>query len=152
MTDEALSFEGAAREGIRDLVARYNSYGDTGRFEQLLELFADDAVMVLRTKGVDGERRHEGRSEIEEIFTGVRDGVAVELIRHLTATHLIDVVDADHATGRLYFQVLTERGLDHWGRYADRYVRVDGRWRFGERVVTTDAFADFSPFRDRRGS
>ena len=144
MTEEAV-----AREGIRDLVARYNSYGDAGRFEQLLELFAEDAVMVLRVKGRDGEDRYEGRSAIATIFTGVRDGVAVELLRHLTATHLIDLDGPDAATGRLYFEVLTERGLDHWGRYADRYVRIDGRWRFAERVVTTDAFADFSPFRDR---
>lgn len=138
-----------AREAIRDLVARYNSYGDSGRFGQLLELFAEDAVMVVRLRGRDGEDRYEGRARIETIFTGVRDGVEVELVRHLTATHLIDLVDDDHATGRLYFQVLTEQGLDHWGRYADRYVRIDGRWRFAERVVTTDAFAATSSFRDR---
>ena len=34
-----------ARESIRDLVSRYNSYGDTGRFEPLFELFAEHAVM-----------------------------------------------------------------------------------------------------------
>ena len=42
------------------------------------------------------------------------------------------------ATSRCYYQVLTDRGLDHWGRYIDRYRRVDGRWRFAERKVTTD--------------
>jgi hypothetical protein len=28
-----------ARESIRDLVARYNANGDTGRFAQVLDLF-----------------------------------------------------------------------------------------------------------------
>mgnify|MGYP000721056195 CR=1 FL=1 len=26
--------------------------------------------------------------------------------------------------------VVTERGPDHWGRYRDRYVCLDGRWLF----------------------
>ena len=32
---------------IRDLVARYNANGDSGRFDQVLELFAPDAVMEI---------------------------------------------------------------------------------------------------------
>ena len=39
-------WELTARESIRDLVARYNANADTGRFDQVLELFAPDAVMV----------------------------------------------------------------------------------------------------------
>jgi len=150
VTDEAV-----AREAIRDLVARYNAYGDGGRFEQLLELFAPDAVMVLGRRGDDERQRHEGIEEIRGIFTGVAarvtgDGGAVpdlDYVRHLTATHQIDLADADHATGRLYFQVLTAGGLDHWGRYLDRYVRIDGRWRFAERSVTTEGWAERSAFR-----
>ena len=49
------TWELIARESIRDLVARYNANGDTGRFDQLMELFAPDAVM-----DVDGEV-YEGR-------------------------------------------------------------------------------------------
>ena len=33
-------WELVARESIRDLVARYNANGDSGRFDQVLELFA----------------------------------------------------------------------------------------------------------------
>lgn len=36
-----------ARESIRDLVARYNANGDTGRFSQVRELFSVDAVMDI---------------------------------------------------------------------------------------------------------
>ena len=36
-----------ARESIRDLVARYNANGDSGRFDPMLELFAEDATMEL---------------------------------------------------------------------------------------------------------
>jgi hypothetical protein len=130
-------WELTARESIRDLVARYNANGDTGRFEQVLELFAPDAVMEL-----DGGRRHTGLAEIATIFTGA--SAAFETwsgpvyLRHFTATHQIDVIDRTRATGRCYYAVMTSIGLDHWGRYVDEYGVVDGRWRFTRRKVTTD--------------
>ena len=105
-----------AREGIRDTVVRYNSYSDTGRFEPLWELFAEDAVMEL--DGADGETTvYDGREEIKRIFTGAQERVQERIgtagptyIRHFTATHQIDLVDADHATGRCYFAVIIDDG------------------------------------------
>jgi uncharacterized protein (TIGR02246 family) len=127
-----------AREQIRDLVARYNANGDSGRFPQMLELFVSDAVMHIPSGS------HHGRDEIEAMFTnaatktGGGDGAKAAFIRHHTATLQIDVVSSDEATSRCYFQVLTDRGLDHWGRYVDRYHRVEGRWLFAERTVAID--------------
>ena len=132
----------AAREEIRDVVVRYNANGDTGRFAQVIELFADDAVMDLG----DG-RLFSGKDEIITIFTGARDGWSHEqptYLRHMTATHQIDVIDEAHATGRCYFQVLTAVGLDHWGRYVDEYKTVDGRWRFARRRVHIDGTSPHS--------
>ena len=61
-----------ARESIRDLVTRYNSNGDTGRFPQVLELFAPDAVMETVTP--DGAAHvYRGRDDIATIFTGTRE-------------------------------------------------------------------------------
>ena len=132
-----------ARDSIRDLVARYNSNSDSGRFEPLFELFASDAVMETAEFG--GEFvRYEGIDEIKKIFTGAQQRIASRpsdapaYIRHFTATHQIDLIDADHASGRLYFMVLMAHGLDHWGRYIDQYVRHDDRWRFAHRKVHVD--------------
>jgi len=126
----------ADREAIRDLVVRYNSYGDAGRFGPLLALFADDAVMELE------DRVYRGITEITTIFTGtqqrLRDRDVPGYVRHFAATHQVDLFDEEHATGRLYFEVLSPVGLDHWGRYVDRYRRVDGNWRFAHRVVHVD--------------
>ena len=36
-----------ARESIRDIVARYNANGDSGRFDEVMVLFAPDAVMQV---------------------------------------------------------------------------------------------------------
>jgi hypothetical protein len=139
-----------ARESIRDLVARYNANGDTGRFAEVLALFADDAVMDIG----DGQV-YEGIQRIETIFTGTQKTVkslgsgagAAEgapakrvYMRHHTATLQIDLLDPEHAKGRCYYQVLMQDGLDHWGRYVDEYEKRDGRWVFTSRKVTMDGY------------
>ncbi len=131
-------WELAAREQIRDLIARYNANGDSGRFGPVLELFTPDAVMHIPSGS------HHGVAEIEAMFagaatkTGAGDGARARFIRHFTATLQIDLESPDAASSRCYYQVLTDQGLDHWGRYLDRYRCVDGRWLFAERKVTTD--------------
>jgi hypothetical protein len=125
-----------AREQIRDLIARYNANGDTGRFAQVLELFAPDAVMEL-----PGGRTERGARGILTIFTGAQDrasSTTPTYLRHMTSTEQIDLVDEQQANGRCYYQVLTAVGLDHWGRYIDRYRVVEGRWLFAHRTVTID--------------
>ena len=121
MTDE---------EAIRDVVARYNLYGDSGRITEMLELFADDATLT-----VDG-MAYDGKDAIRGLFeTAV--GPVPEVIRHHTSTLVIDVA-GDKAVARCYFQVLTSQGLDHWGRYRDALVRVGRRWVFARREVRVD--------------
>ena len=63
-------------------------------------------------------------------------------LRHLTATHQIDVLDDSTARGRCYYQVITSVGLDHWGRYIDEYGVVDGRWVFTSRREFMDGYID----------
>lgn len=134
-----------ARESIRDLVARYNANGDSGRFDQVMDCFATDAVMQA---GDGNECR--GTDEIRTIFTGARDnanwGDHAVYLRHMTATLQIDVVDRSRAKSRCYYAVITDIGLDHWGRYIDEYKTVDGVWKFAERRVTIDGRSDESLF------
>lgn len=130
----------AARESVRDLVARYNAYGDSGRFDQLLELFAPDAVMTL------GDRMFSGRDEIRTIFTSTKEQVTSApgpaLLRHSTSTLQIDVESQTSARARCYYHVLMAHGLDHWGRYVDEFGVIDGRWHFTRRTVFTEGVTE----------
>ena len=117
-------------EAIRGVIARYNLYGDSGRLDELLELFVPDATLLTDAGS------YAGGAEIRGMFESAV-GPAPERIRHFTATHVIDV-DGDRATARCYFQVLTSNGLDHWGRYRDELSRTDGQWRFTRREVRVD--------------
>lgn len=146
-------WELVARESARDLIARYNANGDSGRIEQMLEVFAPDAVFETL------DLRLEGKAAIGEFFTGVtRRSAAPQdripdtpsvadwkargnrpMLRHLTGTTQIDVVDEHTVRARSYYFVLTPHGLDHWGRYLDEFGLVDGEWRITHRKEHTDA-------------
>ncbi|MBW2241115.1 MAG: nuclear transport factor 2 family protein [Deltaproteobacteria bacterium] len=128
-----------ARESIRDLVARYNANGDSGRFGPMLELFAEGATLELEGSTCRGRAEIRGMFEGVAANTGQGASAKAAFIRHFTATHQIDLQNPDEATGRCYFAVLTDRGLDHWGRYLDTYRRIDGAWRFWHRRVILDA-------------
>jgi uncharacterized protein (TIGR02246 family) len=130
------ALEAAAREAIRDLVARYNALGDAGRLEELAALFCEDAQLE-----VEG-RLHVGRTAIRALFDAAADearaGTGIRHLRHFVSTLVIDVEGPGRARGRSYYQVLTDRGLDHWGRYRDEYRLAGGRWRFARREVSVD--------------
>jgi len=130
-----LAWELHAREQIRDLVARYNANGDSGRLDAVIDLFAADATLEIDSG------RYDGPAEIRRMFERASEQTRSEpdsYIRHFTATHQIDLVDENTAVGRAYFQVLGPAGLDHWGRYLDRYTRSAGTWKFGSRKVVVD--------------
>lgn len=137
-----------ARESIRDLVARYNATGDSGRFDPLMELFWEDAEMDISTG------TFVGHDEILSIFTGTAErwsgdgtsgsgsdaaGVPVAThVRHNVSTLVIDMIDETHAKGYCYFSVVMPHGLDHWGRYFDKFEARDGVWKFARRKVVGD--------------
>jgi hypothetical protein len=141
--------EMSARENIRDLVARYNANGDSGRFDEMMALFWEDAEMELA--GVDGPDIRRGTDEIRRIFTdtaqrwGVDKAPAGSMphhVRHCVSTLVIDLDDSGHARGYCYYHVIMPHGLDHWGRYFDRFEQRDGQWRFARRRVTRDGSID----------
>jgi hypothetical protein len=124
-------WELAAREQVRDLAVRYHAAGDRGRVDEVVALFSPDGALV-----VDGVE-HTGHDEIRALLSTAA-GPVPERVAHFIGTVQLDVHDADHAGGECYFQVLTPAGLDHWGRYRDRYLRIDGAWRFARRSVRVD--------------
>ena len=133
-------WELSAREEIRESLARYNQFGDSGRFEEMAALFTVDGVLEIH-----GERTITGQNAIVEFLDGVaRDVVAlsdVPMLRHYATNVTIGVSSPHEATAASSFLVISETGLDHWGRYRDRLVPDGDRWRFAHRFVRTDGYA-----------
>ena len=132
-------WELTAREEIRELVARYAHFADSGRFEELVALFAEDGVLEI-----DGREPVRGRRALLEFLNGARESPRGRFIRHHVSSVRITVSAPGVAEGSSYFLVLTERGPDHWGRDRDRYALQGDRWVFTTRRVRVDRLASGS--------
>ena len=130
-------WELVAREAIRETIGRYAHAADSGRFDELVELFAADGVLE-----VYGEPPLAGRDAIRAFLQGasasLADASTVPLIRHHNTSITIEVVNHDEARAACYFLAITEHGLDHWGRYRDNFTRDGEQWLFAHRRVRTD--------------
>jgi hypothetical protein len=136
-------WELVVRESVRDVIARYNAYGDSGRMDDLLSLFTDDAVMDM-----EGDV-FEGRQAISDGFIAAGRQFVVyakqsnaprdlPVIRHYTATHVIEPTSPTSATCASYFLTFLHHGPDHWGSYHDELREVDGRWQIARRRVVVE--------------
>jgi len=130
-------WELGAREQIRETVAAYAHCADTGRYDDFAALFAVDGVLE-----VHGEEPRRGRDAIRAFLGGVGTQLAstatVPIIRHHISNLTIEMRTPAEAHGACYFLAVTEHGVDHWGRYRDRYVSDGDRWLFRHRLVRTD--------------
>jgi hypothetical protein len=131
-------WELVARERIRDTLARYNWSGDSGRPDGLAETFCADGVLEIR-----GSEPLQGRAEIASFLSGVTGNVAARaaagpVVRHNLANVLFTGLAPDRAEVSSYFTVVTQMGLDHFGRYRDILVPDGGRWLIKHRKVSTD--------------
>ena len=130
-------WELAAREAIRETVAAYAHCADSGRFAELAALFAVDGVLeVHREAPLHG--RSAIRAFLEGVGTQLRDATTAPIIRHHVSNLTIDVVSPTEAHGACYFLAITEHGVDHWGRYRDRYTLEADKWLFAHRLARTD--------------
>jgi SnoaL-like domain len=134
-------WELAARERIRDTLARYSWSGDALRLDDLAQTFCEDGELELR-----GNEPVRGRAAIVALLGGVMSGPSTaaaatgvkRIVRHnVTNIRFIDVTPQQARVG-CYFTVLTEIGLDHYGRYRDVFVPVGDDWLIRHRFVSTD--------------
>lgn len=121
------------REAIRLLMATYTVNGDRARIDALAGVFASTGI--LEFPGV----RAEGLAQIVSALSSPsrERNPQHTFTRHNLTSSLIEL-DGASATGRTYFQVVTDIGLDHQGHYADRFVREQEGWRISHRQVRID--------------
>ncbi len=126
---------------IRNLVAGYAQCADSGRFEALVAMFTDDAVL-----DVPGLATHHGRAAIAAMFERAKEHLsgadpaagASAAIRHHVSSHHIEIESPQRARSSCYYSAHMVGGVDHWGRYRDTFVALDGRWLFSHRRILRD--------------
>lgn len=126
------------RAAIIELTSTYCFLVDDECFDELVDnWFTEDATCDFRIRTSDGQPMiSEGRESVRRFF---KETVATMLkdMTHTTHNHRLDI-DGDHASGHCYFELTTRSAATSEpmvgaGRYSDRCVRVDGRWRFQQR-------------------
>jgi ketosteroid isomerase-like protein len=114
-----------AYEEIRQLAARYALATDSRDLDTLVGLFVDD-VQVGRDRF--------GRDALREAMDASLRGIGISILN--VGTHVIDIVDDDHASGHVYCKGEIQDG-DRWIHqailYRDTYERRDGGWYFVRR-------------------
>lgn len=146
-------WELVARERIRDTLARYNWSGDGLRLDDLAGTFCEGGALEVR-----GWEPFQGREAIVAFLGGAFGAPRPEhdemrgfaqaadasvvgtkrIVRHnLTNVRFLEV-SREQALVASYFTVVTEIGLDHYGRYRDTLVPVDDDWLIQHRFVSTD--------------
>ena len=134
-------WELSARERIRDSLARYNWSGDAMRLSELAESFCEDGELELR-----GGAPVQGRAAIVEFLGGAvaspnaaaQDSGVRRIVRHNVTNIRFTEMTPQQARVACYFTVVTEIGLDHYGRYRDLFVPVGDEWLIRHRFVSTD--------------
>jgi ketosteroid isomerase-like protein len=115
-----------AYEEIRQLASRYALAIDSRDLDALVALFVDDVQV--------GRDEH-GREALRASFDASLRAIGVSILN--VGTHVIDVVDDEHATGSVYCAGEIQDG-DRWIHqailYRDTYERRQGRWYFVRRV------------------
>ena len=119
------------KEAVRTLRYRYHQYINDNRFDEIANLFTDDAVVeigyVLRSVG---------RDEIATSFIAMPKDV--KFLKQFIHNHIVDV-DGDAAAGISYFEAKyaakDETSLLVAGKYDEDYVRTPDGWRISRMVV-----------------
>lgn len=136
------------REEIRQLLATYTIEGDRGRVDDMLHVFSEDAVLATpawRAEGRAGIRKAlGGGGQPRPAATGAAaartpaPGTRGRVMRHHLTSSKITFEGPNEATGRTYWLNYSEKGADHSGLYADKFRRIDGKWRIVSREVRLD--------------
>ena len=124
------------KQRIIDLTIAYTWIIDHGPREKLQEVFTEDAVFIIDTRHLNGI--DEIRGKIERTLGGLSAS------QHIVSNHQVSI-DENTATSRCYLHAQhtlngTEGGDNYVmaGRYIDKLIRVDNKWRITERQLMLD--------------
>ncbi|WP_293010420.1 nuclear transport factor 2 family protein [Mycobacterium sp.] len=131
------------RESVRQTLADYTAATDRFDLRALGACFGPSGVLEF----TGGAETLTGPAAIEAglraAMTRQPDAAAAAPthVRHHVSSVRFGSVARDRVQVSSYFAVHTDIGLDHWGRYRDELIPLDGRWLFARRRISVDAFA-----------
>ena len=140
-------WELAVRESVRQTLADYTAGTDRNRITDVAACFAPDGS--LKFTGAEPMIGPEAivaglGTQVDRFAAGP---VPLTHVRHHVSSVRFGAVARDRVEVSSYFLALTNIGVDHWGRYRDVLVPLDGRWLFASREAVADGFSSESLMR-----
>lgn len=140
-------------EQIRSLICAYAGRLDAGDLDGVAALF-EHGVFRSARGGAPLVGREAVRRQYEPVLLYPDEVGSTPRTKHVLGNVVVEVQD-DVAAARCTFTVLQQTSGTPLhavlaGRYEDRFERVDGTWRFAERVVHPDLVGDLSRHMARR--
>jgi uncharacterized protein (TIGR02246 family) len=118
-------------EAIRNLIGLHSQLTDDGDYERRVDLYTDDGVFTM------GDSTSTGRDELLATFAAT--SAPERRGKHITANTVMEI-EGDTASARtdFFFSLPSPDGLKPLaaGRYADAFVKRDGRWLYSRRLIT----------------
>jgi uncharacterized protein (TIGR02246 family) len=118
-------------EAIRNLIGLHSQLTDDGDYERRVDLYTDDGVFTM------GDATSTGRDELLATFAAT--SAPERRGKHITANTVMEI-EGDTASARtdFFFSLPSPEGLKPLaaGRYADAFVKRDGRWLYARRLIT----------------
>ncbi len=119
------------REAIRDLPLRYCDCVWRSDVPGIVDLFTRDGAFIINMP--DGTQTSaKGSDDLLKFYSGGLDMQPRPYIHN----HVIELVDAERATGRCYLDLRSLKNDMGWlgaGYYNDEYRKEGGAWKFAER-------------------
>jgi len=134
---------------ITNLLHLYAELMDAGRLEECCDLFADARVVLDAEADPPVVVDRDGLMQVWRSLVAIYDD-GTPRTRHLVATPILEVdTEAGTATCRSTYTVFQQVAAGPLqpiisGRYHDRFERIDGTWRFAERIYLADLMGDLS--------
>jgi ketosteroid isomerase-like protein len=122
------------REKIREAVHRYCWAVDRGTLEDVMRFFDDPCELRL----VPG-KQYIGKAAVQKWYEAYIEN-RMEVLRHLIHNQII-TVQGDNATSKCYFDAVGDlkgEAIVAAGFYDDSLLRVRGKWKFTEKIITLD--------------
>jgi hypothetical protein len=141
-----------AQQEILQVIAKYGMYQDNAEFDAFEELWAEHAVFDVSPDPKIVPVPAHGKKRIREICEVRHEHNSKTVMhRHSTSNTVFDELTADAARVRSQVtmtEIVWAAGtisLRGTGEYRDRFVRRNGRWLFGERVLVLDLLGGWRP-------
>ena len=128
------------KDKIREVLAKYCTFGDNSRFGELAALFTPDGQWQGRMGSAKGQ------ADIEALMVRTNPPAGTGPVRRHIVTNIVITIDGDSASAQSTFMMMRESEMGPMigavGSYNDLLTKIGGTWLIASRKVTPEIIGE----------